>query len=719
LKHSSSPDPGGTGKERSLNVAIHSREEIRHFIDRLGDWYAPKFGPADPRVEAVVLQAADFALGTISKSDASYHDADHTISVTLAGQAILEGLQLSGTPVTKTDWAHVTVALLLHDIGYARGICRADRGNRIATGIGDAAVDLPAGCTDAALADYHVDRATLFVRERFAAEFDPHGALSADAIAAYIETTRFPFPRAKNGKPDPLAECARAADLIGQLGDPERPRKCEALFREFEEIGINPRLGYRTPADLRKDTPHFYRKAARPHILRALGYLALTGEGRQWIANLEANVGERIVPQNTAGRIMDDEWIRRCPLFASLPREELADLLPDPKVAELGNGDVLFFEGDPGDRFYIVLSGELEVVKAAETREERVLNRLSPGDYLGEISLLEPGGVRTATVRASGDSRLLEMTREDFDRLLQRRPSLAFHIARVLGSRLREADHLTIRDLQEKNRQLDQAYRDLQAAQAHLIEKEKLEHELSLAREIQSSMLPRSIPSLEGFEFGACMTPAKAVGGDFFDFIPLAPGLLGIAVGDVSGKGVPAALFMAMARSLLRAEAHKNASPREVLERVNHHLMDLNEGEMFVTVLYGVLDARSQCFEYARAGHEFPVMCDDQGRVLPLPRGKGQALGVFDAVVSDEQKIHVAPGSTLLLYSDGLTDAVNAENECFGIAQVHRSLPGMRREPAQSMCNRFVELVAQHQAGVARFDDVTVVVIQNKRGHCC
>jgi phosphoserine phosphatase RsbU/P len=143
--------------------------------------------------------------------------------------------------------------------------------------------------------------------------------------------------------------------------------------------------------------------------------------------------------------------------------------------------------------------------------------------------------------------------------------------------------------------------------------------------------------------------------------------------------------------------------------------MDLNEGEMFVTVLYGVLDGRTQCFEYVRAGHVIPVMCDDQRRVVPLPRGKGQALGVFGAVVSDEQKIHRGPGCTLLLYSDALTGAVNAESECFGIGQAHRSLPGMRREPAQAVCDQLVEMVAGYQAGVARFDDVTVGVIQNKR----
>ncbi len=696
---------------------MHSQpgDKIRRCIDRLGGYYAPKFGAVDPRVEAVVSRTAGFALDTISQSNAAYHDVEHTVAVTLAGQAILEGLQLSGRPVTQTEWGHVTVAVLLHDIGYARGICRADRGNLVATGIGDGVVELPAGSTDAALADYHVDRARLFVRQRFGAEFDRQGVLNAEVIAAYIEMTRFPFPPGENGEPDSLAECVRAADLIGQLGDPDRPRKCASLFEEFEEIGLNARLGYRSAEDLRNDTGRFYRKAARPHIRRALGYLRLTGEGRQWIADLEANLGECIVPPRPAAQVMDDERIYQSPLFASLPRPELAGLLADLKVVRLGCGAVLFSEGEPGERFYVVLSGELEVVKAAATREERVLNRLGPGDYLGEVSLLEPGGVRTATVRAATDSSLLEMNRDDFDRLLQRRPSIAFHIARVLGTRLRAADHQTIRDLQAKNRQLDQAYRDLQDAQAHIIEKEKLEHELSLAREIQRSMLPRSIPTLEGFEFGACMTPAKAVGGDFFDFIPLGPDRLGIAVGDVSGKGVPAALFMAMARSLLRSEAHQNASPRDVLQRVNHHLMDLNEGEMFVTVLYGVLDGRTQCFEYARAGHEFPVMCDELGRVVPLPRGKGQALGVFDAAVSDDQKIHLAPGCTLLLYSDGLTDAVNAENECFGIAQIHRNLSAVRAGAAQSVCDHLVEMVSNHQAGIARFDDVTVVVIQNRR----
>jgi serine phosphatase RsbU (regulator of sigma subunit) len=409
---------------------------------------------------------------------------------------------------------------------------------------------------------------------------------------------------------------------------------------------------------------------------------------------------------------MDEELLSQVPLFAALPREELVGLKADLRMVERAGGEFLFAEGDPGDRFYIVLSGQLEVVKAIGTKEERILNRCGPNDYLGEISLMESGGLRTASVRALTASRLLEMTRDDFNSLLQRQPAIAFHMAKVLSMRLREADRLTIRDLEQKNRELDQAYRDLQAAQKQIIEKEKLEHELALARDIQKSMLPRYIPTMEGFEFGASMIPAKAVGGDFFDFIPLEPDSLGIAVGDVSDKGVPAALFMAMARSLLRAEAHKNLSPKEVLHRVNQHLRDFNEGEMFVTIVYGLLNRRTRNFDYARAGHEIPVMCDSRGRPISLRKGKGQALGIFDVAVAEEQRIHLSPGCTLLIYSDGLTDAANMQNERFGIERVRQTLPGLRHASAQSMCDNLLKLAAEHQSGVPRYDDITIVVIR-------
>ena len=269
--------------------------KIRHCLNQLDAVYARKFGPADHHVEKIVSGAARFSLETIAKSDAPYHDVDHTISVTLSGQAILVGLHLSEKIVTREEWGHFTIALLFHDIGYVKGICKADQGNRIATGRGNELIELPVNSTDAALARYHVDRSKMFVVERFRAEFDIQESLEAEVITSYIEMTRFPFTHHARQDNDCLAELVRAADLIGQLGDPNRLQKCSALFKEFEETGLNAKLGYERPDDLRNNSASFYWKIVSPHIQRALRCLQLTREGKEWIANLQANVGERIL----------------------------------------------------------------------------------------------------------------------------------------------------------------------------------------------------------------------------------------------------------------------------------------------------------------------------------------------------------------------------------------------------------------------------------------
>src|SRR3712207_3101439 len=143
-----------------------------------------------------------------------------------------------------------------------------------------------------------------------------------------------------------------------------------------------------------------------------------------------------------------------------------------------------------------------------------------------------------------------------------------------------------------------------EAAQQQIIEKQRLEHELQLAYEIQTSILPRVLPQLQGYDFGATMVPARVVGGDFFEFVELGDDRVGIAVGDVTDKGMPAAIFMAQTHALLRAEAVRSAAPHEVLRCVNRHVVEMNAAGLFVTMLYGVLDRASASFSYARAGHE-------------------------------------------------------------------------------------------------------------------
>lgn len=240
----------------------------------------------------------------------------------------------------------------------------------------------------------------------------------------------------------------------------------------------------------------------------------------------------------------------------------------------------------------------------------------------------------------------------------------------------------------------------------------KLEHELLLASEIQKSMLPTSIPRLEGFEFSATMLPAKSVGGDFFDFIPLGENLLGIAVGDVADKGVPAALFMAMVRSLLRAEAHPGRSVQKVLRSVNLHLMDMNDKGMFVTIIFGVLNAITRQFQYVRAGHEIPVFSDGHGSIKRLPKANGQALGVFKEIALNEQMVELSKGSMLLLYTDGITDAHNRKNVSFGHDGLAKTVGQITNPSAPVICDELIKAASKHQAGSLQFDDMTVVVIR-------
>ncbi|MFZ0133006.1 MAG: SpoIIE family protein phosphatase [Desulfobacterales bacterium] len=278
-------------------------------------------------------------------------------------------------------------------------------------------------------------------------------------------------------------------------------------------------------------------------------------------------------------------------------------------------------------------------------------------------------------------------------------------------------------EAREKSRQLKRQAKELAewnatletrvAAQINQLEHfAKLEHEISLASEIQKSMLPRSIPLFDGYEFCAHMIPAKLVGGDFFDFIPMGSELLGIAVGDVSDKGVAAALFMAMVRSLLRAEAHPGKSPTEVLQGVNRHLREMNDKEMFATVLYGFLNRATHEFQYARAGHEAPILIGRTGSVKRLPTAHGQALGVFDAISLDEQTVALNGGCTLLLYSDGIPDATNQRKESFGITRIFEVLSRTPQSPIHNVCDGLIHAVTAHQAGSLQHDDMTVVLMR-------
>jgi sigma-B regulation protein RsbU (phosphoserine phosphatase) len=411
---------------------------------------------------------------------------------------------------------------------------------------------------------------------------------------------------------------------------------------------------------------------------------------------------------------MDALTIAQIPLFASLPAVEISCLADRLRCIEIPPGSVFLSEGESGERFYVILHGQVEVIKALGTTEERLLGIRRTGDFVGEMSLIGGSRARTASVRSCTQVRLLEMARTDFDSLLHRYPAMAYELARVLSSSLRNSNDATIRDLQQKNQQLATAYDELRAAQAQIIVKEKLEHELELAREIQESMLPRCLPHFPGFELAARMIPARTVGGDFYDFITLDADRLGVAVGDVSDKGIPSALFMAMTRSLMRSEARRAGSPRAALERVDRHLLEMNEAGMFVTVLYGILDRTTGFFQYARAGHVLPILCYADGTLITPPVSLGQPLGILPGASLDEHSLQLTPGSALVLYSDGITDATSVDGEFFGIQRLHRAVIDGRHDPVEGMCERVLEAMRSHSGTAAPHDDVTLVIVR-----CC
>jgi phosphoserine phosphatase RsbU/P len=168
-------------------------------------------------------------------------------------------------------------------------------------------------------------------------------------------------------------------------------------------------------------------------------------------------------------------------------------------------------------------------------------------------------------------------------------------------------------------------------------------------------------------------------------------------------------MFMAMTRSLMRAEARRTLSPREVIQGVNLHLLDMNDAGMFVTVLYGVLDTESLEFTYARAGHKQLLLCDSEGEIVKPRSGVGQALGIFPQPAIDEQSLRIDRGQTVFLYTDGLTDALDEQGVSFGLERVIDLLSRQCHSRAQAICDTVLDGVMSHQRLVHQFDDVTVL----------
>ena len=241
-----------------------------------------------------------------------------------------------------------------------------------------------------------------------------------------------------------------------------------------------------------------------------------------------------------------------------------------------------------------------------------------------------------------------------------------------------------------------------------------LESELDVARRMQASILPTEFPEEDSFEIHANMEPAQAVGGDFYDVQDLPDGRVGMAIADVSGKGVPAGLFMMSSRTLLKGAAIGSSDPATVLTTVNGVLSDDNAEMMFVTVLYAVYDPETRTYTYASGGHDSPLVVHADGTATLLPHTGGVALGVMPGIEYQTHSVTLEEGDTVILYTDGVTEAQNSNGEQYGLERLRETFRGRAPKAAGTATSEVFSSVREFAGDAPQFDDITCLALSQR-----
>ena len=238
-----------------------------------------------------------------------------------------------------------------------------------------------------------------------------------------------------------------------------------------------------------------------------------------------------------------------------------------------------------------------------------------------------------------------------------------------------------------------------------------LQNELNIARQMQQSILPAQFPRGPDFQVYASMTPARNVGGDFYDIVHLEDNRIGVAIADVSDKGVPAALYMMSSRTLLKGAAIGCESPSQVLDEVNSLLQDDSDTGMFVTLFYGIYDPATNEFTYANGGHNPPLIVHADGSSTVLAMTGGVVLGVVPSIQYEQTTIALSPGDTILLYTDGITDATNEEGEFFGLERLQATFAGNPPRDSRAANDAVFEALQNFVGDAAQADDITCLAL--------
>lgn len=268
--------------------------------------------------------------------------------------------------------------------------------------------------------------------------------------------------------------------------------------------------------------------------------------------------------------------------------------------------------------------------------------------------------------------------------------------------------------VQARTAELTAEIAERKRAEAGLLEKERMSKELDIARKIQFSMLPKACPVLEGWQFAAFYQPARQIGGDFYDFIRLPQGRIGLAMADVVDKGVPAALTMSLSRAIVRSIAGSGAGPAAILEQSNQVLLNDQIANAFVTTLFASLDPASGQMDLANAGHNRPLWYSDTTGAVDEIKTQGMALGLYANLTIEQKMLEILPGDVLLFYTDGLTEAMNTQDEFYGEDQLAEVFGANHYQDAEGILDMIRASWLAFTIGTEQADDVSMVVVKRK-----
>src|SRR6201982_2486774 len=451
-------------------------------------------------------------------------------------------------------------------------------------------------------------------------------------------------------------------------------RRIRGLERSHEEIQVEETLVF----DFLHGLGEAFRGTIRPQELHRL-----IVEGAVRI--LDAHGGALYVTDRTGGKLVPAFISKGCPPLVDVPQDILQQSAANPIAVE------------PFLRLHAVGANEGLIGRVWQTGQAVCLNEFSEAPELAQLRGSAFGSVSLiAAALRYGDQDLGVLA-------LANGP---------MGAPFSQADFVVFKSIAEQS--AFALYNAIIYSMAN--EKKRLDHDLEIARDIQGLLLPSEAPAINGFQISGINVPARQVSGDYFDYIHVDQERLGVAIADVSGKGVPASLIMAICRSVLRAEAAGNPSPADVLRKVNRQLYPDIKEDMFISMAYLILDHQQRGVTLARAGHDAPLWYKRQSQTVTSVKSPGMVVGIDSGSVFDRLTVDFAISldrdDCLVLYTDGVTETLNTDGDEFGLDRMMESLRASANDGAQAIVKQITHDVRDFTGSAPQNDDMTLIAIR-------